>query len=147
MPPFWTSITYGNSKLKSESMYTTPEVKSGLLTGTQWDTLIVWIDYAGKSIWDSRTWGNYGNSLPLADVSGFGSLQATGYSENWKANNIYDLAGNAWEWTNEIYGTQRTSRGGSFEDDGSYFAASSGFFASTTATGTHAGFRVVLYIL
>ncbi len=34
---------------------------------------------------------------------GKGTLQNTGYNETWKANNIYDLAGNISEWTKEKY--------------------------------------------
>ncbi len=55
----------------------------------------------------------------------YGSKQATGYSEYWKANNIYDLAGNCWEWTQEAYDTDsRASRGGVYYKDSSSCPAS-----------------------
>ena len=47
-------------------------------------------------------------TVSLAATTAFGVI---------KANNIYDLAGNCWEWTQEAYGTNtRARRGG---DDGS----------------------------
>ena len=59
---------------------------------------------------DSSSWGNYsdyntkneyevGNPEYVAEA-GTGVLPA-GSSEYWKANNIYDLAGNAYDWTQE----------------------------------------------
>ena len=43
----------------------------------------------------------------------------TGRSEYWKANNIYDLAGNTWEWTQELSaGMHGNGRGGSYQEDG-----------------------------
>ena len=38
----------------------------------------------------------------------------TGRSEYWKANNIYDLAGNTFEWTQEQVGTNSVYRGGDY---------------------------------
>jgi len=55
----------------------------------------------------------------------YGSKQVTGFSEYWKANNIYDLAGNCYEWTREAYSTSsRAYRGGFYGNDGSSFPAS-----------------------
>ncbi|MDD2376523.1 MAG: hypothetical protein PHD15_04395 [Clostridia bacterium] len=105
----WTDINYTNSKTQSEAMYNTAEVKSGLVTGTQWDTVMRWIsNNSGPSVTNSTTWGNHSNSVE----PGHGSKQIAGYSEIWKAKNIYDLAGNTWEWTNEIYSSFRVFRGG-----------------------------------
>ena len=56
----------------------------------------------------------------------YGSKQVTGFSEYWKANNIYDLAGNCYEWTQEASNTSRRAvRGGGCSYDGSSFTASS----------------------
>ena len=53
---------------------------------------------------DSGSWGNYSNSTGDAETNSW-SLRNTGKSEYWKANNIYDLAGNVWELTQEKYST------------------------------------------
>ena len=62
---------------------------------------------------NSNSWGNYIESVGDAKKDS-GSKQETGTSEYWKANNIYDLAGNIWEWTQEKYSTEtyRAFRGG-----------------------------------
>jgi Tfp pilus assembly protein PilE len=145
----WYNISYTTAKTNAEAMYATAEVKSGLVTGTQWDTTMEWIKDSGKSVIDSIAWGNHSNSVAPANVVGYGTAKATGFSEFWKANNIYDLAGNTEEWTNEKYDATSVLRGG-------YFAWSSmsnerpaavrvGVMPATvSATAT---FRVALYIL
>jgi len=143
----WRSINYINSKTKSEAMYTTPEVKSGLVTGKQWDTTSEWMQDSGKDVSiDSSTWGNYYLALYPANVPGAGSPQVAGFSEFWKANNIYDFAGSVFEWTNEMSATNHITRGGAEWTTGVWFPAASRY-DGYTSTSTCLGFRVVLYIL
>jgi hypothetical protein len=40
-------------------VYNSETVKSGYITGIQWDTLMKWIENSGKNVVDSRAWGNY----------------------------------------------------------------------------------------
>lgn len=146
----WSDINYTNAKLKAESMYTTAEVKSGLVTGTQWDTVMKWVENSGKNITNSTTWGNHNDSVAPANVTGWGSKHVTGFSEFWKANNIYDLAGNTFEWTNEIYFSTRVGRGGSYYDNGSSFTGgpvSGRNGHDITFNHSSYSFREVLYIL
>lgn len=143
----WNNINYTDAKIAAEAMYTVPEVKSGLVTGSQWDTVVKWLQNSGKNVGNSVTWGNHINSAAPANVAGFGSLQVTGHSEFWKANSIYDLAGNAWEWTNEIYDTNRVPRGGVYDSSGVVFPVSYRYNTVPTANTTNIGFRAVLYIL
>ncbi len=87
---------------------------SGMIWGCQWDAMLDWIANYGdqKDITDSREWGNYSDSIGAA-ANNSGSKRTSGYNEAWKANNIYDVAGNAWEWTMEACGTfARANRGG-----------------------------------
>jgi len=97
----WTSISYVNVNTNAKSIHDTTSVKSGLITGTQWDTVCAWIERSGISITNTLTWGNHKNSESPANVEGAGEKQVTGFSEFWKANNIYDLAGNNWEYVGE----------------------------------------------
>ena len=109
-------------------------IETGLIWGNQWDRTLMWLmecnavnPETGKSkeevISDSSSWGNYSNSTGDA-AEGHGSRRATGYNEAWKANNIYDLAGNVWEWTMEAYSTTyRRYRGGSYYGYGDSYPA------------------------
>lgn len=90
------------------------KIKSRMIWGCQWDQICRFINLFGdkKDIDDSRSYGNYSDSLGFNDTSEFGKKQKTGYSEKWKANNIYDIAGNCWEWTQEsFYNQSRAFRG------------------------------------
>ena len=144
----WNNISYTNSKIKSEEMYVTPEVKSGLITGTQWDTTLKWFENKGFDTGaNSSAWGNYNNSTTPANVIGYGILKVTGFCEYWKVNNIYDIAGNLWERTNEVYLTERVGRGGYSGSSGSGNPAGSRAGGNLTDIFTDGTFRVVLYIL
>ena len=98
----------------SEKVYTR------MIWGCQWDAACNFIANKGdkKNIKDSKDWGNFKDSSENAAVMDgttkkYGSKQNTGYSEYWKANNIYDLAGNYYEWTQEAISSNfRVLRGG-----------------------------------
>ena len=115
----WTNINYTNAKASAESMISNEYVQTGLLTGKAWDTTCHWIEdslssiNASASLKDSRYYGNYKNSLSPANENS-GTKRTAGFSENWKVKNIYDLAGNVWEWTSEAFGSNFIFRGGSY---------------------------------
>ena len=122
---------YGLKKACQEVIKNNTEVKSTMIYGCQWDETMSWLKrtkFVGeeeKVDEDSSSWGNYQDSISPANVSGYGSEQNTGYSENWSANKIYDLAGNYLEWTQEAELTNyRVSRGGYCYDSGSDYPGS-----------------------
>ena len=119
----WTTITYYKAKANSESMISNEYVQTGLLTGKAWDTTCHWIEdslssiNASASLTDSRYYGNYWKALSPANENS-GTKRTAGFNENWKVKNIYDLAGNVWEWTSEAYGSDFIFRGGSCDVSG-----------------------------
>ena len=181
----WNFVDYNNSWASAKKMYNTNSVKSGLITGTQWDVMINKIASAdsSKSLTDSKTWGNYytGEAFTYngrvaeyktSDTKLYGyesikqnevkenktyRLLTTGGSEHNKAYNLYDVAGNLWEWTEESAAyfnsigtlqTNRIMRGGCFHDVSTDFPACFRYgHASTTNTYYDVGFREVLYIM
>ena len=85
---------------------------SSMIWGCQWDETISWLISSGAKTdaqvnTDSSSWGNFYTS----------SVIATGSNSTYKVNNIYDLAGNCFEWTQEANSTAvRNIRGSSCGD-------------------------------
>ena len=141
----WSNINYTNAKANAESMINNEYVQTGLLTGTAWDTVCHWIK-SDDELKDSRTYGNYNNSEAPANVKGYGTKQVAGYSDKWMVKNIYDLAGNVWEWTSEANGSYFIIRGGSYLSDGSDNPVSFRNNFNASYTNGNFGFRPRLYI-
>lgn len=117
-----------------------------MITGSLWDETLDWLVSSGATNSEgtaltyqlvgsnSTTFGNYYNAtfnyiakdaeMPTATETKETSksvLIPTGSAEYTKTNNIYDMAGNVWEWTTEAYSTYgRVCRGGNYYSDGYY---------------------------
>ena len=136
-----------------------------------------------KGLWAKHTYNN--NKWTIANTYSTGAIPSnvipkgsgsnrlelsTGMSEDFKAYNIYDLAGNMWEWTTET-GTKASSdksndppncnengcltdstpnaviRGGGFNDNGSIGPVVYTHGGVTVGySSIDVGFRVVLYL-
>ena len=117
---------YQNSRLIGANS----NVVSTMIWGSMWDRTLIWLTETGDKTYsdleDSRSWGNYSNSFGAAATNS-GSKQPTGTNDAWQANNIYDLAGNVWEWTIEAVDTiYRVHRGGNYVDIAFYSNGSGG---------------------
>ena len=140
---------------RSSKLQASDKVKTQMIWGCQWDVTMNWLISSGAKTSDevnkdSSTWGNYNNYNAANNytegTAGYeknaGSPQNTGSSENWKANNIYDLAGNVWEWTQEASGdVSRAIFGGCYRNDGSSSPVSS---RSETYPGSDLGSSIRL---
>ena len=103
-------------------------LKANIIWGCLWDETLQWFRESGaktdEEIYNSATWGNHLDSEGFtyytnvagstgSKTKGSGKSIPTGSTERNKANNIYDMAGNQWEWTLEGYGNNlRRRRGG-----------------------------------
>ena len=130
-----TNTNWYNLYKKCKELNASDKVETRMIWGCQWDVTMNWLISSGAKTSnevnkDSSSWGNYKDSTENAKVTvteedgtttnKYGSKQNTGYSEYWKANNIYDLAGNCFEWTQEAgYTHYRAVRGGNYSYSGS----------------------------
>ena len=145
-------ISQTDSITRADSMYAG---KSKLISGAGWDRTLNWlIETKAKTenevFVNSSSWGNYNDSTGNAKTnSGPSNLNyTTGRNEAWKANNIYDLAGNVWDWTTEARSSdKRVSRGGDYNDRGSIYPASNRYGDyGPDYSDINFGFRPALYL-
>ena len=118
---------------RAKNISTNENINTEMIWGCLWDETLQWlIDTNSKTqeeIWSSsRSWGNYNGTAfeYITNISGQTSRKSTdtklpsGSAERNKANNIYDLAGNVWEYTLEGgNGLGRYYRGGYYYNAGS----------------------------
>ena len=146
---------------------------SSLMFGVQWDLVLKYIETKNATTPDklktnSTQMGNYNNNLwnitnanakysvnygssftacPKTKTENASILLTTGADTSFSLMNIYDIAGNVWEWTLD-YSTYTNrpcvSRGGGFNGDGT-LASSSRTDSVITASHYLTGFRIVIY--
>ncbi len=115
---------YANSK----NIVKNDKVTSSMIWGCQWDRTLEWIVATNGNDWslvtDSSSWGNYKDQSfkyfkysgedvveETKEASSSGTLIPTGSTERNKKNNIYDMAGNVFDWSLEAnYTSPRVSR-------------------------------------
>ena len=144
-------ISQPDSIARAESMYAG---KSKLISGAGWDRTLNWlIETKAKTenevFVNSSSWGNYDDSTGNAKTnSGYGNMNyTTGRNEAWKANNIYDLAGNVRDWTTEANSSDlRVDRGGDYYGLGSGSPASFRSYDVSDVSFDGFGFRPALYL-
>ena len=110
----------------------------------QYSELARWYNFNSEN---KTTWVTGSEKLKKSSYLD-GILLTTGATEATKLQNIYDIAGNVWEWTlekNTDENTPCTFRGGAFDGDGLNFVASYRYGYKTAAGGFSAGFRISIY--
>ena len=151
---------------------------SSLMFGVQWDLVLAFMAKDTTKITDtsiltsnSTTIGNYTDNLwtiknakakyssddgdtftacpnPYKKESNSDILLTTGADSSFSVQNIYDIAGNVFEWTLESIsssGSPCARRGGSYGNTASYYPASYRINSNTTSSVYNLGFRVSLY--
>jgi len=132
----WNYINQTDAIAKCNEMYNGHQsgIKSKLVNGYAWDTVLKFINAVeGKNIdTDSSAWGNHKSSIAN-----------TGTTSKAVACNIYDIAGNLYEWTTEKYSTTNAVyRGGSYSSDGSLFTVGRRWYGDIVGKD---GFRPILF--
>ena len=139
-------------------------VETDMISGNQYDRTLIWLIETGNKTksqiaFNSVEWGNYKNATFEYENTRGGTetkiedknmMIPTGNTEYTKANNIYDLSGNVWEWTKEARGNCRVRRGGNKYYTG-YYSASRRYdtipgYNSSSLDGFTCGTRATLYI-
>ena len=136
-------------------------IETGMIFGSQWDRTLMWLieseNKTKEEVCNSSNWGIYFNTeTTYTDINGTiktkekgkGTIIPTGSSEYTKANNIYDLAGNEWEWTAEsLLGSVWMSyRGGMAADSNVIFANAASRQSIYATYSRNGGCRAMLYI-
>ena len=143
----WVGINFDDVKKVASTIEDNEAVKSHLTFGAEYDSVLEWfiktkVKTLAEIAKDSTEWGNYWDTenSPRKVVE-------TGSREEWCANNIYDFAGNVYEWTQEknksLY---RVIRGGNYRDSGCSYPVAYRCYCDPFVDYNYTGFRVTLYI-
>ena len=138
-----TRITCTNAQIKASGFAPDSTKTSSLLFGIQWDLVCKYLEVKGgltieQINSDSSSWGRYSSNSALA-----------GLARNEKMN-IYDFAGNLWEWTLE-HATESSNwpsvyRSGQYPASGSSYPASYRYArASNYTENSYISFRATFY--
>ena len=148
---------------------------SSLMFGIQWDLVCKFLEVKGGLAIadinsDSSSWGNYSNVTRIItsekakqstddgntwkEITGMkpasGVLLTTGALDEVNKMNIYDFAGNEWEWTLEyatsVNNNPCVNRGGEYYFTGSKYSASNRNDIFITYSIESIGFHATLYV-
>ena len=120
-------------------------VATSMLWGCQWDATMRWMQTSTKPEvanfpTNSEGKGNYKDTNGNAPIP-------TGSNNSYAVNNIYDMAGNVYDWTIEAYDTNyRVDRGATYINTGSSSPASNRGYSYPTYSDSYNGCRSTLYV-
>ncbi len=148
-------VQKNNTDIGSQTWYTrykvcktikaNDNVVTSMLWGCQWDATLRWMQTSSNSEvanfpTNSEGKGNYSGTNGNAPI-------ATESNSAYAVNNIYDMAGNVYDWTIEAGSTgNRVIRGGSCSSTASYFPASVRSYRNPTYSASFDGCRSTLYV-
>ena len=143
-PTVWTNISRADAITAAGNMINTSStgVKSSLISGECWDTTLQWMVNSSKNA--------VSNAGYDTDSTGKGWYNQTVKVKTgqYSINNIFDMAGNTWEWTTEDFTNSTSgnmiSRGGAYNCSASENPAAYRY-GWGGAAGWGISFRVVLY--
>ena len=163
-------VQKGNTNISNQTWYTmykkcktlsnnNNNVVTGMAWGNQFDRTLMWLIESGAKTKEeissnSTSWANYGNATfeytnssgsVVTKNSGSYVRIPAGSTDYTKVNNIYDLAGNVYDWTMEAKSSlNRVMRGGNFNYSSN--TARDRNYDYPTVSVNHFGCRSALYI-
>ena len=127
---------YGLYKAQKDLYGNNSNVFSSMITSKEWNTIMTFTGYGDAK----RATSTYTTKPDLSGSAYKGTTDTYDLTEN-----IYDLAGNVWEWTLTANGTySRVSRGGYYNYVFSSASSTDAYSPSTSLSGC--GSRLALYI-
>lgn len=143
----WVSINFPEAQSVAATFECNDVAQSQLTYGAEDDSLLEWLIESGSKTArevavDSTNWGNHWNTKGSPKC-----VVETGSNEKWSANNVYDVAGNVDEWTQEKNGSSsRVIRGGDCGNCGDDYPAAYRDCNNPSNRCNCTGFRVTVYI-
>ena len=144
----WVNINFYEAKKVASIVEDNEVVKSHLTFGAEYDSVLEWfiktkVKTLAEIALDSTEWGNYRNTENSPK-----KVVETGSREEWCTNNIYDIAGNVDEWTQEQNkNSYRVTRGSCYDFYGDRFSAAfRAGYGNPYDEYKDTGFRATLYI-
>ena len=118
----WNYISLKNAKINAQNMYVTNNISSDLPTLKQMQYVCMWLYKAGYDVYnDSSKFGNYSNvnfkfTGYYSENNGMSyeygkdilksqknMILSSGSTDRNMTNNLYDIAGNLWEYTDDYF--------------------------------------------
>ena len=152
----WYKMYEGQKTYKTAKL-TQSASTSSMIWGSQWDQIMIWMKdvpskytnsiYTGKFyITNSVGMGNFGTISGVND--GYPNTLSPANAGCFEVKNVFDLAGNVYDWTLEAYNTgNRVYRGGRFNTTNSSYtgAGNRDYTYPPTNSNSSNGSRLTLY--
>ena len=143
----WTNINWFDAMEAAKTFGDGVFVTSHLPFGAEYDSVLEWFIKSqarttDEIASDSTKWGNFRNTRNAQH-----KVVKTGTCEEWSTNNIFDLAGNIDEWTQEKNeSSDRVFRGGSYFNSGSNYPVAFRLCSNPGIYYDCTGFRATLFL-
>ncbi len=150
-------VQKNNTDIGSQTWYTmykicktikaNDNVATSMLWGCQWDATLRWMQTSTNSEVANFPTNSTGKGNYKGTQGDTNTPIPTGSNSSYSANNIYDMAGNVFEWTMEAFSTGgRVDRGGSYISTASSYPASIRYADYPTNSYRNYGCRSTLYV-